>query len=232
VQRSMREIRRWNAPHLPRLAYSTAGLPYGSEDKGVDVSIDDKTTPLDQGDQNRANLDAETANVVEEPVGADTWDEGREASMRDTAAKRADAIERLGPMRTSARTLQENEGIAMTPSQGLQSRQEGFFQGVVEGAHGDVATKYLWTIDDRGINIGLESTPFPTARGNIVHTNISSRASIGGEAWFGSDRTVTINAGSGRFGDNAGVTQTQWNAAVEYWESLGYSVNAIPYGSR
>jgi hypothetical protein len=42
-----------------------------------------------------------------------------------------------------------------------------------------------------------------------VHTNLSSRAAIGGEAWLGEGNKVTINAGSGRFGDGAGITPVQ-----------------------
>lgn len=57
---------------------------------------------------------------------------------------------------------------------------------------------------------------------------LTLQASIGGEAWFGPDKTVTINAFSGRFGTGAGVTDTQWAATVKFWESLGYKVNAIP----
>jgi hypothetical protein len=106
------------------------------------------------------------------------------------------------------------------------------FENVVLGKHGDPATKYLWTVDARGINLALERTPFDTNRGNIVHTNISAKASIGGEAWFGPNNTVTINAGSGRFGDGAGITRQQWSATVKYWESLGYKVNPIAFGSR
>jgi hypothetical protein len=95
-----------------------------------------------------------------------------------------------------------------------------------------MASKYLWTVDNRGVNIALEKTPFPTDRGNIVHTNLSSEAAIGGEAWFGPGNKVTINAGSGRFGDGAGITPQQWDAAIGLWESLGYDVNPIPFGSR
>jgi hypothetical protein len=71
-----------------------------------------------------------------------------------------------------------------------------------------------------------------TPRGNIVHTNISSKAYIGGEAWFESENTVVINAGSGRFGDGAGISLSRWNAAIDYWKNLGYNVKAIPLGSR
>ncbi|MCP3857356.1 MAG: hypothetical protein GY698_21925 [Actinomycetia bacterium] len=65
-----------------------------------------------------------------------------------------------------------------------------------------------------------------------MHTNLSERASIAGEAWFGPDGSVTINAGSGRFGDGAGISLAQWEAAVAQWERLGYTVNAVPFGSR
>ena len=114
----------------------------------------------------------------------------------------------------------------------MQSRQWGPFENVVQGNHGDKATRYLWTIDERGINLARETTPWPTPRKHIVHSNISSRASIGGEAWFGPGNTVTINAGSGRFGDGAGITPSQWGATVRYWQELGYDVIAIPFGSR
>jgi hypothetical protein len=147
-------------------------------------------------------------------------------------AMRASATRDLGPARAPARPLLENEGVLINESQGLQSRTSGRFKNVQLGTHGEADTKYLWTIDSRGVNVALEKTAFPTPRGNIVHTNLSSEASIGGEAWFGPNNTVTINAGSGRFGDAAGITAVQWNAAVRYWESLGYKVNPIPFGKR
>jgi hypothetical protein len=124
------------------------------------------------------------------------------------------------------------EDALIGSTQGLQSRTTGTFDNVVQGRHGDSATTYLYTIDDRGVNIALEATPAATSRGNIDHTNLSDRAAIGGEAWFGPNNTVTINAGSGRFGDGAGITQQQWNNTVSYWEGLGYTVNPIPFGSR
>jgi hypothetical protein len=138
----------------------------------------------------------------------------------------------IGPRRPSARPTLEGENILMTPADGLQSRLSGRFDDVVEGTHGDRATRYLWTIDERGINAARESTPWPTPRGNIVHTNLSQQASIGGEVWFGPNNTVTINAGSGRFGDGAGITPAQWDAAASAWRSLGYTVVQVPYGSR
>jgi hypothetical protein len=136
------------------------------------------------------------------------------------------------PLRPPARTILENEGVLIDQSHGLQSRTSGLFNNVQLGEHGDAATKYLYTIDQRGINVIHELTPFPTLRGNVVHSNISSEASIGGEVWFGSNNSVTINAGSGRFGDAAGITLAQWDAAAKFWESLGYGVKPIPFGKR
>jgi hypothetical protein len=49
---------------------------------------------------------------------------------------------------------------------------------------------------------------------------------------FGAGNKVTINAGSGRFGDRAGITRGQWNATAQFWSSLGYDVDAIPFESR
>lgn len=148
-----------------------------------------------------------------------------------TAANRV-AVSDIGELRPPARPLLEGEDALIGSAQGLQSRTAGTFDNVVQGTHGDRATTYLYTIDDRGVNIALETTPAATPRGNIVHTNISDRAVIGGEAWFGPNNTVTINAGSGRFGDGAGITQQQWDNTVRYWEGLGYTVNPIPFGSR
>jgi hypothetical protein len=137
-----------------------------------------------------------------------------------------------GPLRPPARVPLENEDILIDESQGLQSRQSGTFDNVVTGDHGDPATRYLFTVDERGVNIALEQTPFPTPRGNIVHSNISSEASMGGEAWFGPDNSVTINAGSGRFGYNSGAQPFQWDATVKLWQSLGYEVTPLPFNAR
>ncbi len=138
----------------------------------------------------------------------------------------------LGPLRPPARPLLRNEGVLLTEAQGLQTRTAGLFDDVVSGTHGDAATKYLWTIDDRGINTALEQIPFDTPRGNIVHSNLSSEAYFAGEAWFTSPTEVVINAGSGRWGDRSGVTQAMWEAATQLWENLGYTVEALPLGTR
>lgn len=148
-----------------------------------------------------------------------------------------DILEGVGPLRPSARQLLQNEDILIDSSHGLQSSQNKVFADVVEGVRSDSdrsnnSNTYLWTIDERGVNTAIESTEWPTPRGNIVHSNISNEASIAGEAWFGPNNTVTINAGSGRFGDGAGITTNQWDSAIKYWENLGYNVNPVPFGQR
>ena len=147
--------------------------------------------------------------------------------------KQAPIPKELTELRAPARPLLENEGVPLKADQGLQSRTAGRFDRVVIGSHGDPATKYLWTFDQRGLNIAPEKTPFPTPRGNIVHTNLSSQASVGGEAWFTAEKEVTINAGSGRFGaGSGGASEEQYQAAAKYWEALGYKVRVVPNGQR
>jgi|GEM_PF-6271074 len=154
----------------------------------------------------------------------------------DTDSVPDDILEDLGGTRPSARQLETNEDILIDGAHGLQTRNNNQFYNVLEGTHGDPDTRYLWTIDERGINAALEQTPVPTPRGFVVHSNLSSEASFGGEVWFGPNNTVTINAGSGRFGFNPDApnpfSQVQYDAAVRYWENLGYEVNAIPLGQR
>lgn len=155
------------------------------------------------------------------------------AFAREGDSHLAQMYSRLIELRPSARELLLNEDILIDASYGLQSSKSELFQDVILSEHSDIPlNRYLYTIDNRGINIGWEATPFPTPRGNIVHSNLSSEAYIGGEAWFGPNNTVTINAGSGRFGDGAGITEGQWEAAIDFWENLGYNVIPVPYGQR
>jgi len=150
----------------------------------------------------------------------------------DHLRSEAELMADLGEPHPSAKAVRANEDVPIGPSEGLQSRKEGLFQHVTIGKHLDKATKYLWTIDDRGVNCALASTPFQTARGHITHTNISLAARFAGEAWFTGRRQVTVNGHSGRFGDRAHGTPQQYEAAVEFWERLGYQVTAVPLGQR
>jgi hypothetical protein len=122
------------------------------------------------------------------------------------------------------------------------------FRDVKLGNRADRSNTYLWTLDERGLNIVPASTevirnPRPASMADLVaqpvkHTNVSARAAIGGEAWFGPDNTVVIDANSGRFGespDGTGATRTdftedEWATAVQRWADLGYTVvPTLPY---
>jgi hypothetical protein len=138
----------------------------------------------------------------------------------------------LGPLRPPAKALGPFEDVLLTEAQGLQSRMPG--QGLFSigddllGSTGDDATRFLWTIDDRGVNVAFEQTPMLTRRGHIVHSNISSQAHIAGEAWFVSQTEVAINFDSGRWGMwTKEFTQAMAEAAVSVWESLGYVVTVV-----
>lgn len=142
----------------------------------------------------------------------------------------------LKNLRGPARRLDINEGILIGEELGLQTRTQSHFEGVKIGTAGEKETMYLWTIDKRGLNIALETTAFPTPRGNIVHSNISSEAAIAGEAWFTGPGEVTINSNSGRFGmtpeGNGGASLEQYNAAISFWKSLGYKVKPKKFGEK
>ena len=102
------------------------------------------------------------------------------------------------------------------------------FEGASTGKYGDAATKYLWTIDDNGINVGLENTSI--GKNSVIkHTNLSPKAYAGGEVWFTDGNTVHLNAWSGRFGAGAKLTTKEWNASISSWKSLGYNVVSEPY---
>ena len=137
-----------------------------------------------------------------------------------------------GALREPAVALKKNEDTLLDSAHNLQSRTSGRFDNLLLGNYGDKKAKYLWTIDARGINLIHAATPFPTEKGKVVHTNLSELASLGGEAWFQSSDTVSINPRSGRFGAAAGMTRPQWEAAIRYWESLGYKVKAYPGRDR
>ncbi|MBC9914060.1 RHS repeat domain-containing protein [Chitinophaga varians] len=135
---------------------------------------------------------------------------------------------RLGSLKSPAREILPGEDIPLQAGKQNRSFFSEKFSDINTGAYGDQSTKYIWTIDDGGINIGYENTPIG---GNSVikHTNLSPKAYSGGEAWFTDSKTVHINAWSGRFGAGAKMTTEQYNASIDGWKSLGYKVVAEPY---
>lgn len=60
--------------------------------------------------------------------------------------------------------------------------------------------KYLWTLDQKGLNIVREMLRFKSSRGIVLHSKISPMAVVGGEAWFcPKEDAVYINFCSGRY---------------------------------
>jgi len=153
-------------------------------------------------------------------------------------------------LKTPAATVEENQGALLTQIHGLQTRhraateekpahfditentqvlklKKGNPKGFInDGIHDDI--RFLWTIDDRGINIALESTTVGDGKQKIKHTNLSSKAYIGGECIFYTrkdrpgERFVWINNASGRFGRN--TSRQQMAAVRSAWIKLGYTV--------
>lgn len=62
------------------------------------------------------------------------------------------------------------------------------------------AYKYLWTLDQKGLNICREMKKCASSRGIVLHSKISPMAVAGGEAWFSPEEdAITINFCSGRY---------------------------------
>jgi hypothetical protein len=135
---------------------------------------------------------------------------------------------RLTTLKNPARPILEGEGIPLVNGKFTKELGTNKFDNVITGNYGETSKKYIWTIDDNGINIGLEQTPI----GNnsvIKHTNLSPKAYSGGEVWFANTETVHVNAWSGRFGAGANMTKIEWEASIDAWKSLGYKVVIEPY---
>lgn len=117
------------------------------------------------------------------------------------------------------------EGI---PYVNKQTKVSSQFDDVVEGSYGNAETKYIWTIDNNGVNLGLEQTPIGP-NSVIKHSNLSSKAFSGGEVWFTGNNTVHINAWSGRYGAGANMSKADWDLSIDTWKNLGYDVKVEPY---
>jgi hypothetical protein len=60
--------------------------------------------------------------------------------------------------------------------------------------------KYLWTLDQKGLNVVREMLRFKSSRGIVLHSKVSPMAVVGGEAWFcPKENAVYINFCSGRY---------------------------------
>ncbi|NOQ72486.1 MAG: hypothetical protein GQ574_10820 [Crocinitomix sp.] len=118
-----------------------------------------------------------------------------------------------------------DEGILMNEGKQTRIGGDGTFTSVELGEAGTANGRYLWTIDESGLNIASENTAIG-ANSQIKHTNLSNKAYGGGEVWFTGQKTIHINAWSGRFGKSSGMTLEMYNSAIKSWENLGYKVTA------
>jgi hypothetical protein len=154
-------------------------------------------------------------------------------------------LQDLGKLRGPGRAPQANGSEAprflLTQANGLQSRYFAPISRPSLGKPGDPATKYLWTIDFRGLNVASEradrlqglSPDFLALEKVIHHQNISTEAFISGEAWFVDEQTVAINVRSRSWGSGIGGSiQQNYDAAIKYWETLKYKVIAEPIGNQ
>ena len=135
---------------------------------------------------------------------------------------------RLTTLKNPARPILEGEGIPLVNGKFSKELGTNKFDNIITGNYGEASKKYIWTIDDNGINIGLEQTSIGS-NSVIKHTNLSTKAYSGGEVWFTDIETVHVNAWSGRFGAGANMTKIEWEASIDAWKSLGYKVVIEPY---
>ena len=204
-------------------ALSTSTVPIAPTPM-VDAKVDDFMTNVING-----NITTRLEYISE--FGTDVftaWAGSKGAGVVKSLFVESNVFKGLGAMRSPAITPGFGESTLIDYGGGLASRKFSTFTNIIKGAAGDGATKYLWTIDQRGINIALEQTPAKTFRGFITHTNISSAAAAGGEVWFTGEKSVFINPKSARFGGSS-MTVEQWNATKAAWEKIGYKVEAADF---
>jgi hypothetical protein len=116
----------------------------------------------------------------------------------------------------------------------VQTRRpgQGRFKWIRRGHYDVRPLKYLFTVDQRGVNIAREMKPCKSTRGIALHSKISMKAVVGGEVWFKPDdkHAVVLNLNSGRFpppDDGA------WDKLGKLWVALGYdNVYVVPRGQR
>lgn len=135
---------------------------------------------------------------------------------------------RLTNLKDPARPILDGQGIPLEKGKFSKELGTNRFENIITGNQEEASKKYMWTIDDDGINIGLEQTSIGN-NSEIKHSNLSPKAYSGGEVWFTDLETIYINAWSGRFGSGANMTKIEWEASIDAWKSLGYKVVIEPY---
>jgi len=136
-------------------------------------------------------------------------------------------FKKLGELKEPARAILKGEDIPFS-NKLVRKFAEQKFKKIKLGKYGEAEYKYIWTIDNNGINIGLEQTKI--GENNVIkHSNLSPKAYSGGEVWFIKQNEIHINAWSGRFGAGNNMTKEVWELSIEFWKSLGYKVMVEPY---
>ena len=134
---------------------------------------------------------------------------------------------KFGELKEPARAILKGEDIPFK-NKLIKRYADEKFNNVNLGNYGEADNKYIWTIDNKGVNIGLEQTKI--GENNVIkHSNLSPKAYSGGEVWFIKQDEIHINAWSGRFGAGNNMTKEVWESSIEFWKSLGYKVTVEPY---
>ena len=146
---------------------------------------------------------------------------------------------RLLPAPPGSMVTTQTGGMLILGQQDFNSLRLGQASKSTIEPSGDMATKYLWTIDQEGLKLVLENQPWDSGRGIITHTNMSNQAYIGGEAWRTGPNRITISAASRAYGYNPALPMAQlmqalerYNAAIEIFRNFGLDVTALPFGLR
>jgi hypothetical protein len=187
------------------------------------MSMDGQQSPSDNPTNVGGGLDGQAAETRDQPSALPQLSMDRPLGGEGLLAGVELRDPKFPPTKEQAEPLRGDQG--MQNSSGIP------FKDVMTGRYPDPESRYLWTIDERGINIVPEWSMLDHPPDPIKHTNLSLQAKIGGEAWFLDERTVAIDTNSGRFGHNVaepGFDQTRvseiWGKAVEAWHGLGYDV--------
>jgi hypothetical protein len=131
----------------------------------------------------------------------------------------------------------DDELRLMTREDGMQDLPEapvakGYVQShqLPDSAENAVRDRHLWVITPESLPYALEGCPWGTRlqSGLIKHSNLTGgqSANSGGELWFIDERTMVINANSGRYGAE---TPEELDEIVDGLLHCGYRVASMGF---
>jgi hypothetical protein len=137
------------------------------------------------------------------------------------------------------RPLEEIPG-PLLPDSSLQTLPAEGLSDLPLGSPGDRQTVLLWTADERGVNFIPEQTLWPTSRGYVTHTNVSTSAYAGGEAWRTGPNSMLVTSSSGAYGASLRTLTpaqlaegaSRFDAVIDFLQDLGLDVSSLPFGQR